>query len=127
MNNSENFKKLNLLIQSSQKNIFINLIDNKSNLVLTTYSFGTFKFKTNQKKNITLFIKNLIFKFKFYILKKNYNFINIIFKGSMYLKRKLILKLLISNFYNFSNIKFISIKDFTSFPFNGCRLKKIKK
>nr|QEM01565.1 30S ribosomal protein S11 [Nephromyces sp. ex Molgula occidentalis] len=116
-------KELNLFIISTQKNMFITLIDKKTNYLLKTYSFGSFGFKTNQKKNTPFALEKIITSVLFTIINKNYIYINIIFKGTMYLKRKLFLNIILLNLYKHKHIKILSIKDKTSFPYNGCRLK----
>nr|QEM01796.1 30S ribosomal protein S11 [Nephromyces sp. ex Molgula occidentalis] len=127
LNKIKKYKELNFFIISSQKNIFISLIDTKNNFLLKTYSFGNFNFKNNQRKNTQIAIQTILSKAILYIISKNYTFINIILKGTFYLKRKLILNILILYLYKYKYLKILSIKDKTSFPFNGCKLKNKSK
>nr|QEM01915.1 30S ribosomal protein S11 [Nephromyces sp. ex Molgula occidentalis] len=123
LNKIKKIKELNFFIISSQKNIFISLIDSKTKFLIKTYSFGNFNFKNNQRKNTQIALQTIFSTAILNIINKSYTNINIILKGTIYLKRKLILNILLLNLYKYKDLKILTIKDKTSFPFNGCKLK----
>nr|QEM01595.1 30S ribosomal protein S11 [Nephromyces sp. ex Molgula occidentalis] len=115
-------KELIFFIKLKKKNIFINLIDKYKNKLLKTYSFGNIGFN-NKKKNTPFALQTLILKIIKYSLDLNYTNINIIINGNIYLNRTLLLTTILNTSIKNKKLNILSIKDLTSFPFNGCRFK----
>nr|QEM01654.1 30S ribosomal protein S11 [Nephromyces sp. ex Molgula occidentalis] len=115
-------KELNFIIKSKKRNIFLHLIDKNWNKLLKTYSFGNIGFNNN-KKNTPFAIQTLILKAIKYLLDLNYLNINIIIDGNIYLNRTLLLNNILNTSIKNKKLHILSIKDITSYSFNGCRLK----
>lgn len=109
----------NLHVKSSLKNTIISLTKNNGE-VLKQWSTKSLK-KTKFKKNTPYNVQLLIYKINQYIQLKKIKKINIHFKGTG-LGRFNILKNIKKKY-----IKIKSIFDKTSKPFNGCRIKKMKR
>lgn len=109
----------NLHVKSSLKNTIISLTKNNGE-VLKQWSTKSLK-KTKFKKNTPYNVQLLIYKINQYIQLKKIKKINIHFNGTG-LGRFNILKNIKKKY-----IKIKSIFDKTSKPFNGCRIKKMKR
>lgn len=130
-------KIITLYIKSTGKNTFISLLKknpcfflnrltlNPKQLILITYSCGYFGFKGRAKE--TAFACNFIItKILLLILKLNYRFFHIIFKGiGSY--RKIILSTILNFLTKKIYLKLLSITDITQSSFNGSKYKKQKK
>ena len=123
-------KTCTFYIKTTGKNTFFtiynNTVQNKSKIkILQINSCGHFGFKGKKKE--TPFACSIIAnKNTLYILKKGFEYVNLIFNGvSIY--KKIILSTILKTFYKNKYIKVLSITDNTQIPHNGCRAKKIKK
>lgn len=120
-----NKKKKNLLvlaklhIKCTFKNTIISLTKNTGE-VLKQWSTKSLK-KTKFKKNTPYNVQLIVYKINKYIQLKKIKKLNIYLKGTG-LGRYNILRNLKKK-----KIKIISIFDTTSIPFNGCRVKKMKR
>lgn len=124
-----------IYIKTSEKNTFFSLFKNTLNFknkkifnkfkLLKIFSCGQFNFKGKKKK--TPFACSVVSnKSALYLLNLNINYIHIIFKG-INLYKKIILNTILKTTINKYKLQVLSITDITSFPYNGCRPKKIKK
>lgn len=109
----------NLHIKCTLKNTIISLTKNTGE-VLKQWSTKSLK-KTKFKKNTPYNVQLIIYKINKYIQLKKIKKLNILFKGTG-LGRYNILKNLKKK-----KIKIGYIFDKTSMPFNGCRIKKMKR
>ena len=120
-----NKKKKNLLvlaklhIKCTFKNTIISLTKNTGE-VLKQWSTKSLK-KTKFKKNTPYNVQLIVYKINKYIQLKKIKKLNVYLKGTG-LGRYNILRNLRKK-----KIKIISIFDTTSIPFNGCRVKKMKR
>lgn len=120
-----NKKKKNLLvlaklhIKCTFKNTIISLTKNTGE-VLKQWSTKSLK-KTKFKKNTPYNVQLIVYKINKYIQLKKIKKLNVYLKGTG-LGRYNILRNLKKK-----KIKIISIFDTTSIPFNGCRIKKMKR
>lgn len=120
-----NKKKKNLLvlaklhIKCTFKNTIISLTKNTGE-VLKQWSTKSLK-KTKFKKNTPYNVQLIVYKINKYIQLKKIKKLNVYLKGTG-LGRYNILRNLRKK-----KIKIISIFDTTSIPFNGCRIKKMKR
>nr|QEM01734.1 30S ribosomal protein S11 [Nephromyces sp. ex Molgula occidentalis] len=113
------------IVSSTKRNIFITLSDFQDNIILKKFSLGTCGFK-NRHKGTTFAFMKIIYEASLYCLNKNYNYTILIIYGRLYLNRALLLKIILTTTFKQKSLKIFSIKDLTSYPFNGWRGKKQK-